>query len=411
MSVEAISWALNLAPTLLDPSGKPSTPCAFVLVGLANHAGPDGTGAFPSTHTLMRYTRLSKRTVQAALDRLEEAGIISPCRPEIIAAHIHHGGYRPQGWDLNLTLLRTDLTEQDITSLERVFPGLRDRITAGQAGVQPLHPSPEDMAGAQPAHAGVQPAHTRGATTAPEPYIEPPIENQDSLRSSSTSQLAALAGDGDEYAAFTAFMAAYPPVKSMPDQQRIRLAFTKALRLAPATEIVTAAARYADAMKTRDPGKVRSPAAWLDKRMWEDDPYQPGIDEPASRPDADRLCEHLADRLEQSQGRRPTVPNEWRAAARRMLDIDGLSEKQAMTAIDWSQNHPFWSTVILSMPKLREKLDTMRKQWMRDAERERQANGNGYRQPTTDARVASALEVAARYRAEEERAALQAAAN
>ena len=63
MSVEAISWALNLAPVLADRGGQPSSACKFVLVGLANHAGPDGTGAFPSVATLVRYTGLSERTV------------------------------------------------------------------------------------------------------------------------------------------------------------------------------------------------------------------------------------------------------------------------------------------------------------------------------------------------------------
>lgn len=48
MSVEAICWALNLAPGPADRGGQPSSTCKFVLVGLANHAGPNGTAAFPS---------------------------------------------------------------------------------------------------------------------------------------------------------------------------------------------------------------------------------------------------------------------------------------------------------------------------------------------------------------------------
>src|SRR5689334_17960947 len=71
MSVEAISWALNLAPVPADRGGQPSSACKFVLVGLANHAGPDGTGAFPSVATLVRYTGLAERTVRTWLDRLE----------------------------------------------------------------------------------------------------------------------------------------------------------------------------------------------------------------------------------------------------------------------------------------------------------------------------------------------------
>jgi len=53
VSVEAISWALNKAPVPADRGGQPSSACKFVLVGLANHAGPDGTGAFRSVATLV----------------------------------------------------------------------------------------------------------------------------------------------------------------------------------------------------------------------------------------------------------------------------------------------------------------------------------------------------------------------
>jgi hypothetical protein len=58
VSVEAISWAINLAPVPADSTGRPSSPCRFVLVGLANHTGPDGTGAFPSVATLVREPQL-----------------------------------------------------------------------------------------------------------------------------------------------------------------------------------------------------------------------------------------------------------------------------------------------------------------------------------------------------------------
>ena len=71
-----------------------------MLVGLANHAGPDGTVAFPSVATLVRYTGLAERTVRTCLDRLAAAGIIAPCDPGIVAARIKRADRRPQGWDL-----------------------------------------------------------------------------------------------------------------------------------------------------------------------------------------------------------------------------------------------------------------------------------------------------------------------
>lgn len=199
MSVEVLAWALNLAPVPADASGKPNSACAAVLVGLANHADSDGTGAWPSVHTLVRYTRLSERTVRTALDRLEAEGIIRPCPPEIVAAHIPRADQRPQGWDLDLTLIRDDLTDADIGVLERQFPGLRDRGTAARStqtsvcdevrqlhpaasgpvdnpprGVQPLHPA--EGTGCNQRTSGVQLTHERGAAAAPEPSEEPSIE-------------------------------------------------------------------------------------------------------------------------------------------------------------------------------------------------------------------------------------------
>jgi hypothetical protein len=81
VSVEAISWALNLAPVPRDRGGKPNPACKAVLIGLANHAGPDGKEAFPAVRTLIRYTCLSERTVRTALDRLQAEGIITACDP------------------------------------------------------------------------------------------------------------------------------------------------------------------------------------------------------------------------------------------------------------------------------------------------------------------------------------------
>jgi len=88
VSVEATSSALNLAPVPADRGWQPSSASKFVLVGLANHATPDGTGAFPSVATLVRYTGLSERTVRTCLDRLAVEGTITPCDPGIIAARI-----------------------------------------------------------------------------------------------------------------------------------------------------------------------------------------------------------------------------------------------------------------------------------------------------------------------------------
>jgi len=203
VSVEAISWALNLAPVPRDRGGKRNPACKAVLVGLANHAAPDGKEAFPSVRTLVRYTDLSERTVRTALDRLAAEGIIQPCDPAIVAAKIKRADQRPQGWDLAMHLVRDDLDAEDLAALERQFPGLTARVAALRtacgmrqdnpgSGVQLPHPvagMPVDNVtdGVRSLHLvgptgcnhrsnGVQPAHERGAAAAPEPSFEPPRE-------------------------------------------------------------------------------------------------------------------------------------------------------------------------------------------------------------------------------------------
>jgi hypothetical protein len=180
VSVEAISWALNLAPVPADRGGQPSSACKFVLVGLANHAGPDGTGAFPSVATLVRYTGLSERTVRTCLDRLEAGGIIQACDPDIIAAQIKRADRRPKGWDLDLSLIRADITDTEVAVLGRQFPGLGARAAAAacpdtrEAPDGGNHRTPQALwitrltgCNCCTPHLGrVQPAHGRGATSA-----------------------------------------------------------------------------------------------------------------------------------------------------------------------------------------------------------------------------------------------------
>lgn len=91
------------------------------------------------------------------------------------------------------------------------------------------------------------------------------------------------------------------------------------------------------------------------------------------RPDVDRLCTHLADRIVANGNRAPAITGKWRDAARLLIDKDGLTEEQVHAAIDWSQDSEFWRANILSMPKLREKYDTLRQQARRTP---KQASGN-----------------------------------
>jgi hypothetical protein len=93
-----IHWALNIAPIPRDR--RDASSLAMVLVGLANHAGPDGCNAFPSLATLARYTRLSERSVRYALRALEDLNLIRPSDPDIVAAYVKRADRRPNGYDL-----------------------------------------------------------------------------------------------------------------------------------------------------------------------------------------------------------------------------------------------------------------------------------------------------------------------
>jgi len=117
------------------------------------------------------------------------------------------------------------------------------------------------------------------------------------------------------------------------------------------------------------------------------------------RDDVELICKTLADALVANGTKRQTISEKkWRDAARLMLDRDGRSLQEVLGAIRWSQGHAFWSGVILSMPKLREKYDQLRMQAQRDMARgglQGQAGGlNGRRESTTDQRVRAGLELA-----------------
>jgi len=92
-------------------------------------------------------------------------------------------------------------------------------------------------------------------------------------------------------------------------------------------------------------------------------------DESPPRDDIERICNHLADRIEANGSKRPTITKRWRDAARLMLDKDGRTEEQIHRAIDWCQDDEFWRANILSLPKLRDKFDQLRLQATRDRSR------------------------------------------
>jgi hypothetical protein len=110
----------------------------------------------------------------------------------------------------------------------------------------------------------------------------------------------------------------------------------------------------------------------------------------AARPDVERICQHLADRIEANGSKRPTVTKAWHDEARRLLDRDSRTVEQVIKAIDWCQDDTFWRANVLSMPTLRKQYDRLRLA----AQRSQAAS-------TTDDRVAQGIALARQLRAQE----------
>lgn len=319
MSVEAISWALNLAPLPRDRGGRLSSACKFVLVGLANHAGPDGTGAFPSVATLVRYTGLSERTVRTCLDRLEALRIISPCDPDIVAARIKRADRRPQGWDLSLSLDGRDIPDPAPAVPEQSDSRRSDRYgtpaaTAGLAvevqslhpdsaawqvvdnssdGVQVLHPAP--IPGCNQSTTGVQPAQARGAAAAPEPYEEPFIKPPPTPARLLTSRLGDDRGPGGG------------AVGEFFDRlgEAWRLTATQRARLGSAVEVALGAGWTPATLASftgANTGGVRNPYAVLAARLSPSQLPEPPAAMPAVRPPWCGKCDERTRRREDADG-------------------------------------------------------------------------------------------------------------
>src|SRR3990167_5069977 len=140
VSVQAMSWALSLpVQTLKDSSAR------HVLLCLANYAGSNGTGAFPSASTLAQDTGLSERTVRYKLDDLEQSGLIKKGNQAIAAVHIERHDRRPVVYDLQI--------------LRGANPAPRTKRGA------------DDATGCNAQQNGVQPGTERGAAAAPNPPL------------------------------------------------------------------------------------------------------------------------------------------------------------------------------------------------------------------------------------------------
>ncbi|MEE1819340.1 hypothetical protein PUR59_30540 [Streptomyces sp. SP18ES09] len=108
------------------------------------------------------------------------------------------------------------------------------------------------------------------------------------------------------------------------------------------------------------------------------------------RHDVERVCRHLATVIEKGGDKRPTITKTWRTDMRRLIDLDGITPDQAITAIDWAHANDFWQAHILSPAKLRAKFPTLRRQAASEQRRSQSAGPQTADRNMTDEEIRNA---------------------
>jgi hypothetical protein len=188
-----MSWALSLPiDSLKDSSAR------HVLLCLANYAGSNGAGAFPSAATLALDTGLSERTVRYKLNDLEEAGLIQEGNQAIAAVHIDRHDRRPVVYDLQLS--------------RGANPAPRAKRGAN------------DATGCKSQQNGVQPETERGAVSAPNTSLNHQVTEQQLQREIPdvmVEQDQAAIATPDDRQRFAMFATWEPSEKALADQLTI----------------------------------------------------------------------------------------------------------------------------------------------------------------------------------------------
>ena len=189
-----MAWALALPKQVLEnPSAR------HVLLCLANYAGSDGRGAFPSAKTLSEDTGLGERTVRLKLDELEQSGFILRGNQAIAAAYIDRRDRRPVVYDLQIK-------------------------RGANAAPRSKRGADFDAPGCNLQHNGVQISAERGADSAPKPPLNHQV-TEEQLQ----GELAGVIAEQDQQALdaaddrqrFAMFAKWEPVAKALADQLAI----------------------------------------------------------------------------------------------------------------------------------------------------------------------------------------------
>ncbi|MGQ4531823.1 helix-turn-helix domain-containing protein [Dermabacteraceae bacterium P13138] len=128
MSLDAVLWALR-------DSDPPDAIAHVILIGIANHANPDGTAAYPTATTLAKYAHCSKRTVLTKMRLLEDMGLIRRGDQRLVA-HLR-AGYRPIVWDVAMRAKEVAAgQESEVKNIHPADSEVKESATRGEgAGI------------------------------------------------------------------------------------------------------------------------------------------------------------------------------------------------------------------------------------------------------------------------------------
>lgn len=253
MSFQAVTWAIEDAPDV--PPHLVAT-----LIGLANHADRDGSGAYPSQDTLTHYNRKTARQTKRDLDDLQSRGLIR-LGDQRFVAHLRPDR-RPLVWDLALDRTRPRGDTDDTPPGHGVTYRAPRGDTHGQNGVTPTSPKPKEEPKEEPLEPLVNAAASTPTDDEPaQGQLELPVLSkaggQPPTRQDGTSEL------------FEEFWRIYPRKVS---KGSARKAWARVVKTQDPRELINSVTRFAASRRGEDPSFTPHATTWLNGERWLDEP-------------------------------------------------------------------------------------------------------------------------------------------